>query len=130
MPGLRERAEKDLSFILEDPVHGFGWPITITDPGGTSKGLTGFSSDISQIIDPDTGQIVSGRLATCTIRMSSLLPEIVTLPEGISDAAVKPWLVKFDDINGKEFKFKVAQSNPDRELGVLFLILELWVALP
>lgn len=128
--GLRAIAENDLAFVLEDSAYGFGWPITITDPTGTVLNLTGTSSDIAQIIDPDTGQVVSGRLATIAVRISTLQPTFATLPEGVIDAAVKPWLVAFDDINGKSYTFKVAQSNPDRELGVLFLILEVWVPLP
>lgn len=119
---LRALAESDLSFILEDGVCGFGWPIVLTDPDGLSQNLTGFSDDISQIIDPDTGQAVSGRLASVALRISSLN----ALPVGISDSSLKPWLVTFDDINGNSFTFKVSQSNPDRALGVVTCLLELY----
>ncbi len=126
---LRQLAESDLGLILEDGVTGFGWPITITDPSGsTGTGpLTGFSDDIAQIIDPDTGQAVSGRLASVAIRISTLTAAGLALPQGIADAGIKPWLVQFDDINGNPFTFKVAQSNPDRALGLITLLLELYV---
>lgn len=126
--GLRQIAEADLGLILEDKITGFGYAITITDPSGNSGTgpLTGFSDDISQIIDPDTGQAVSGRLAIVALRISSITAAGLALPVGIADATIKPWLVEFDDINGNPFKFKVAQSNPDRALGMVILILELY----
>ncbi len=124
--GLRQIAEADLGLILEDNITGFGFSIIVTDPSGTVRPLTGFSDDIAQIIDPDTGQAVSGRLASVALRISSLTAAGLGLPVGIADAAIKPWLVEFDDINGNPFKFKVAQSNPDRALGMVILILELY----
>lgn len=123
--GLREQAETDLGFILESDETGFRWPITVTDPdGANSFGLYGFSDDIAQIIDPDTGQAVSGRLASIALRISSLTAQGLTLPVGISDASKKPWLVIFDDINGTPHTFKIQQSNPDRALGLITCILE------
>lgn len=121
--GLREIAEADLGAILEDAVAGFGWPIVLTDPTGTTQALTGFSNDISQLIDPDTGQAVSGRLASVALRISSLASG---LPEGIADATSKPWLVAFDDINGNPFTFKVVKSNPDRALGLVTCLVEFY----
>jgi len=123
---LRQLAEADLGAVLEDGATGFGWPITVTSPAEMSALLTGFSDDISQIIDPDTGQIVSGRLASIALRISSLTAAGFELPQGIADAAQKPWLVTFDDINGNSFTFKVMQSNPDRALGIVTCILELY----
>lgn len=125
--GIREIAETDLGKILEDSTYGFGWPIIVTNPSGLVKPLTGFSNDISQIIDPDTGQAVSGRLATVALRISSLTAAGFTnLPTGISDAASKPWLIKFDDINLNSFTFKIGQSDPDRAIGLVICILELY----
>lgn len=122
--GLRQLAETDLAAIIEDSDFGFGVDITLTDPAGTAQVLKGFSNDISQVIDLTTGQIVSGRLITATLRMSSItLPGV---PLGIADASQKPWLVAFDDILGQSYVFKVAKANPDRALGVLFLTLELY----
>ncbi len=124
---LRQTAEKDLGAILEDGAMGFGWPIQVTDPSGLSKPLTGFSDDISQIIDPDTGEAVSGRLVSVALRISSLTTVGLALPVGIADAKIKPWVIEFDDINGNPFKFKVQQSNPDRALGLVTCLLETYV---
>ena len=125
--GLRETAEADLGLILEDSSTGFGWPITVTDPAGKAEPLTGLSGDIAQAIDPDTGQAVSGRLAMVSLRISSLLAAGFTdLPRGIADGLKKPWLITFDDINGTSYTFKVQRSNPDRTLGLVKCILEIW----
>lgn len=123
---LRQLAESDLGAILEDGTTGFGWPITVVSPAAVSANLTGFSDDISQVIDPDTGQIVSGRLASVALRISSLTSAGLALPQGIADAMQKPWLITFDDINGTSYTFKVMQSNPDRALGLVTCILELY----
>jgi hypothetical protein len=122
--GLREVAEEDLLIIMEDDDIGFGWPITLTDPADVSVNLVGFSDDISQVIDPDTGQAVSGRLASVALRISTLLTTGIGLPQGIADLNSKPWRVTFDDINGTSHIFKISQSNPDRALGVVTCVLE------
>ena len=121
---LRNLAERDLAAIVEDESGGFAWPITLTDPSGRVEALSGLSNDISQLIDPDTGQAVSGRLAGVALRVSSILALGLELPKGVADSKSKPWIVEFNDINGKPHKFKVAQSNPDRALGIITLILE------
>jgi hypothetical protein len=126
--GLREIAEQDLGTILEDGVTGFGWPITLTAPDGTVGALTGFSDDIAQVIDPDTGQAISGRLASAALRIARIEAALPGkgLPVGIADAASKPWLVAFEDINGTPYTFRVAQSNPDRAIGLVTLLLEVY----
>jgi hypothetical protein len=124
--GMREQAEADLSFILEDKDGGFGWDITVTDPSETAASLVGFSDDIAQVIDPDTGVAVSGRLASVSIRISTLTEKGLSLPVGIADAGSKPWLIAFNDINGNPYIFKVSQSNPDRALGVVTCLLEVY----
>ncbi len=126
--GLREIAEQDLGVILEDTASGFGWPISLSAPDGTVGLLTGFSDDIAQVIEPDTGTAVSGRLASVAIRTALISEKLPGkgLPVGIADAATKPWLVAFDDINGNPYTFKVDQSNPDRAAGLVTLLLELY----
>ena len=122
--GLRALAETHLGLILENQSTGFGWPITVTDPSGNQGSLVGSSADISQSIDPETGVIVSGRLATVALRIGALADAGLGIPEGISDNTSKPWLVQFDDINGNAYTFKVAQSNPDRTIGCVYCRLE------
>ena len=61
---LRLLAERDLGVILEDSATGLGWGIILTAPNGARHLFTGFSDDIAQVIDPETGVIVSGRQAS------------------------------------------------------------------
>ncbi len=124
--GLRQLAETDLGLILEDSLTGFGRPVTVTDPAGASRTLTGLSNDIAQIIDPDTGQAVSGRSASVALRISSLAAVGLALPRGIAYSGSKPWVIEFYDINGNPYKFKISQSNPDRALGIVTCLLELY----
>jgi hypothetical protein len=121
---IRQLAESDLATTLEDSVGGFGWDITVIDPHYNSATITGQSDDIAQVIDPDTGAIVSGRLATVALRLSTLTTNEIGIPKGIANEKQKPWVIKFNDINGNAHKFKVIQSNPDRALGVVTCLLE------
>lgn len=123
--GLREIAEQDLALTLED-IDGFGYNIQVTDPAGLSKPLVGRSGDIGQAIDVDTGQLVSGRTASVSLRISSLTAAGLGLPEAVADSTSKPWRITFDDINGVSFAFKVSQSAPDRTLGLVTCHLENW----
>jgi len=126
MAGLRTTAEADLSFILEDGAMGFGWPITLKDPTGTTANFTGYSGDISAMFDPDTGVPVSGQLAHVALRLSSLNAVPFELPRGVADESSKPWVVTFDDIDGTARTFKIKNSDPDFTLGVVVCILEVY----
>lgn len=118
--GAREIANADLKKILEDRDTGFGWDIIVTDPDGNTQALVGRSGDVAQMIDPDTGQAVSGRIASVSLAMASIT---LGLPVAITDSASKPWLMQFDDIEGVAHTFKVIQSNPDRTLGLVTCLL-------
>jgi len=120
---LRRTAEADLQFILEDGVFGFGWDITVSNPDCVSVDIVGYSNDVSEVIDPDTGMAVSGRVATVALRLSSL-QDLIGIPQGIADSGSKPWIVEFLDISGCSYKFKVFKTNPDRTLGIVTCILE------
>lgn len=122
---LRQQAESDLAFILEDKTTGFAFDITLTAPDGTVFGpLQGMSGDIGKVLDVDTGQAVSGRQAHIALRISSVLALGATLPEGIVDKTIKPWLATFDDINGQSFTLKIVQTFPDRTIGLITALLE------
>ena len=123
---IRAMAKADNKAILNDGASGFGWPIILTSPEEVSVPLTGFSNDIAQIIDPDTGTAVSGRLISAVLHTQDILDAGLVIPRGISDGAKKPWLVAFADINGVEATYKVRNSNPDRALGEVSLILEVY----
>lgn len=119
--GLRVQNEADLAESMEDE-DDFGWPITVTDPNGVSQPLIGLSTDIMQIIDPDTGMVLKGRTASVALRISSLV--FSSLPEAVANSAAKPWRADFEDINGSPYTFKVKESSPDRAIGIVVCILE------
>lgn len=121
---LRALAESDLTTIVNDQSNGFGWPVTITDPAETSANLSGFSNDVSLAIDPETGQLISSRIVSVSLVISDLINAGLSLPRNVADSTSKPWIVIFDDINGNSYTFKVKESNPDRALGLVVLILE------
>ena len=79
------------------------------------------------MIDPDTGEPVTGRSASISLRISSLTAASLGIPVGIADTTGLPWLVEFDDINGNAFKFKVAKSAPDRAMGIVTCWLETYL---
>jgi len=124
--GLRQLAETDLGSILEDDVYGFGFDIIVTDPANVVLAMKGFSNDVSEFIDPDTGQAVSARVASVALRISVLTAGGLGLPTNISDASLKPWRIAFDDINGNSYLFKVSEAKPDRSLGMVVCMLELY----
>ena len=127
--GLREQAALDCIAILNDE-DGFAFPITVTDPGGLSATLNGFSNDIAETIDPETGMAVSGRVASVALHMRDLAAAGFGIPQGITDESILPWVITFDDILGLSHTFKVQESNPDRAIGVVTCTLETYNPVP
>lgn len=122
--GLREQAALDAKTILEDSTSGFGWPFTLTSPVGVAAELVGFTTDIGQTIDPDTGQAVAGRRASVAVSWSAL----AELPVAVADSTRKPWVVTFADSQGVTADWKVTEVLPDRAVGVVVLLLEAYHA--
>lgn len=121
---LRQQAAADLADIVEDDVTGFGWPVTVTSPGGLSAALTGLTNDIAYAIDPETGQAVTGRIASVALRIASLTAAGLGIPVNVPDTDRFPWIVQFDDINGNSHTWKVIESQPDRTIGIVVCRLE------
>lgn len=121
--GLRIEAEAALEEIIEN-TDDFGWPMTLYNPSGESLPVVGLNFDVSQLIDPQTGLVVAGRTATASLRISTLLAAGFDIPEGIADRTVKPWRIEVTDINANEYNLKVKESQPDRTLGLVTLVLE------
>ena len=125
---LRVQAEADLAVTLEASSD-FGDPFTLTDPAGFASAtqLYGRVGDIGQLVDPDTGQAVSGRHATLVARLATLTAAGYSdLPEGIADETSAPWLATFAGVSTPAQTYKVKTSFPDRSLGVVTMLLEFW----
>ena len=105
---LRERAEADNEFLLEDNVNGFGHPATFTAPDGTAYKVIGKAGRIGVDIDPETGLLVQGNKSSFTARLSRFpanqYPDV-------------GWTIETTDITGATVKGKVLQSMLDRTLG-------------
>lgn len=123
---LRQQAAADLLGILEDTAAGFGWPIVVRNPAGTEHAMTGFSADISQTIDPQTGVAVAGRVASVALPIARLLAADLGVPRNVAPNDRKPWVVAFDDIHGRPHRFKVQSARPDLSAGIVVCTLELY----
>jgi hypothetical protein len=124
---LRAQAERDLGITLEDSVNGFGVPIVVNDPDGLTATVCGQTGDISFLIDPETGQAVSGRVAHVAIRISTLAAKGLEIPRQVSDKKSKPWTVSFPDLECKDQIFKIEEARPDRTLGLVTCIIGVYV---
>lgn len=117
---LRDIAEADLAATLEGDE---GVEFTVTDPTGNSATLRGVQNDIGTMIDPNTGQAVSGRQAHAVIRIATLTAAGLGLPINVQDSGGKPWIFDMQSVNGEAARFKVIKSRPDRALGVVSVAL-------
>lgn len=128
MPGLRELAAQDARQFLNDQDSGFAWSAVVIAPDGTESDppLRGFSTDIAQMVDPETGVAISGRSASVTLNLQDVLDAFGTLPRRVADRLETPWRVRIADIVGQSHEFVVTASDPDRALGYLVLSLGAW----
>lgn len=124
---LRDQAAADFKTIVEDSAAGFGRSIELTSPEGQVRTFVGLTNDVSEQIDPETGQAVSGRIASVVLNMDTVIAAGMDLPIGIPDAKRKPWVVKHTDTDNVEHFYKVSDTRPDRDFGGTVLILEHYV---
>jgi hypothetical protein len=115
---LIEKAKADTKWILTNTDH-FGGAVTVINPSGASLPLTGITNDIGQVIDVDTGQTLSGRLASAALPLSDVAP--LGIPYGVHDPALKPWLVTFNGVT-----LKIVETVPDRTVDLLLCYLEVY----
>lgn len=123
---LADIAAADLQNIL----NAAGCAITLQAPDGQTAELTGLSQDIAHAVDPETGQLISGRTCSVVLSLYDLL-SVNMAPKGEPDGSKKPWLVKYvETVSRCEHTFKVRESKPDRTIGGLVLILEFYKSQP
>ncbi len=123
MPNLYALAAADTKAILEDSAGGFGVPMVLTAPDGSTQNITGMAADIGNTIDPETGQNISGRAAHVSLPTASLT---IGTPVGVPDELVSPWLVQLQ-LPGETTPqtFRIFETMPDR-LGVLVCFIDIW----
>jgi hypothetical protein len=110
---LREQAEADNAFLLEDSVAGFGVEITLTDLDGNVYQVVGQYSRVGVDIDPETGLLVPGNKSSATVRLASLRG---ALPE-------EGWLVETKDITGAMVRGRATSVMLDRTAGRATMIM-------
>lgn len=115
--GLLERMRKDAQKIMNSDKFGFSTDITLVEPDGTEHSFKSIISVIHNLIDPDTGQPVSGYLATASINRLDLNDLGLTLPEGESSELERPWLVRETNIDGVVVTYKLVRAAPDEANG-------------
>jgi len=113
---IRELAEKDLSYILED-VNGFSHEVTLTDLSNVSYNVRCWGADIGLLVDPATGANFIGRNIEIYCRRSSL--DLLNAPE-----IKEKWKVSMTNVNNDNHKLIVKFANHDRTLGIVRLVLE------
>jgi hypothetical protein len=104
-----------------------GGTVTLQAPDARVATLRANTQDISHAIDPQTGMTVSGRTASVALSLVDLLAANMA-PCAVSDnKASKPWVVRFTEtVSGVQHTFKVQETKPDRTIGALILILEIY----
>jgi hypothetical protein len=122
---LRAQAALDAREIVEDVAEGFGCDFTLVSPAGIKVELKGLDQDISALIDPETGQAVTGRLATMVVSMKALEEAGVSLPRGVADEGSHVWMVLATNVLGKPRKWKVSEARPDASIGLTTMFLEI-----
>ena len=124
---LKRQAIADHQAICEN-TGDFAWPVFLVSPEKMKKEVSGLTNDISDIIDPDTGTPISGRLISIHLSQQTIFSAgFKQLPYSIADESKKPWLVELKNpITDIVSVFKVKRSLPDTSLGGIKLILELY----
>ena len=111
---IRELAEKDLSFTLEN-ANVSGSRFVLSDKKGNHFNLTGAVGDIGYLLNTD-GVPVQGRTITVSYRLSSLAMYTKETPQ-------KGWTVLLRDLSGAEYRLYVVRYEPDRTIGIGRLLL-------
>jgi hypothetical protein len=109
---IRQQILADLDTIIKGE---FGQSIRISRQDGSDPNdFTGYSNDIHNTIDPQTGLMVSGRSARATLVLQDILNQFGELPK-------KLWIVEFLEISPNVFK--IHDVMPDASMGTLTLII-------
>lgn len=118
---LIDRVQRDAQRIMNSEKFGFSTPLVLTEPDGTTHDLKGIVSVIHNLIDPDTGQPVSGFLATVSLNALDLQDGGIALPEGEMDSDLRPWTVETTVVGGATLLTKVVRVAPDETNGNILI---------
>jgi hypothetical protein len=114
---LLQRLQKDSQRIMNSSKFGFSTDIVLIDPNDVEYPLKSILTVIHNLIDPDTGQPVSGYLATASINRLDLNELGITLPEGVSNELERPWTIRYTNIDNVVITNKITRAAPDEANG-------------
>lgn len=117
---LRQQAELDLAFTLEDTENGFASDFVLISPDGTEYELKGIVGDTGLLFNTD-GLPISGRSVVASFRLSKMINEEKQTYKKIG----KGWTALVKDLSGKQWKLYVTDFKPDRTIGIGVLNLSL-----
>lgn len=113
MANLREAIEASLGHALENAAYGFGLPIVLIAPDGTSQALNGKIIWDHKVFDPETGSTMIVHRPVITVRISSLTRVPVSgekwlakIPNAPSRTApVETYIVQDPETDGRSIGF-------------------------
>ena len=108
-----QRVRRDAQRIIKKD----GQEITLITPGGLKYPVHGIVAVVHNMIDADTGQPVSGFVATVSINRLTLNDLGIAIPEGEASQNERPWLVREINIDGVEVTYKITRAAPDEANG-------------
>ena len=114
---LLQRIQKDSQRIMNSTRFGVSIDIVLLDPAQVEYPLKSIVTVIHNLVDPDTGQPVSGYLATASINRLDLNELGIALPEGISNELARPWTIRYTNIDNVEITNKITRAAPDEANG-------------
>lgn len=121
---LCDIAVADAHSILTDTAYGAARDIEIAPPGSDDfEQVQGWPNDVSEIVDPGTGAVVSGRFISVALSLKSLADAGLDIPTKIIDKNSPVWRIKSPDSSGTIWECTVKFSRPDRRLNIVTLIL-------
>lgn len=124
---IRDLAAQDFLNIVNDQNSGFGVPVALISPDGNAQPLSGLTTDISSYLDPETGVLVAGRVASVTFANNAIREAgFSEMPVAVADSNKRPWVVCFRDPEGIPYLFKVVKAMPDRAISGIVLELEVY----
>lgn len=123
---LRDLAASDHAAIVSDVAAGFAIPIVVTDPAGVTLAMGALTSDVGEVVDPQTGLVMDGQRVMVHLLVAPLLAAGMGEPRAIADGTGKPWLVRFANVYGVARTFKIVTVAPENVLGAVKCGLEAW----
>lgn len=123
---IRDLAALDHAAIVTDVAGGFAIPILVTNPEGVELAMAGFTTDVGEVVDPQSGMLIDGRRVSVQILTAPLIAAGMGEPRAVSDGSRKPWLVRFANVHGEQRTYKIFEVKPEDVLGSHKCLLEAW----